>query len=182
FGAPIFQYLGGDPDAAAILNDAMTSTSSIDAAAVVQAYDFSSLRTLVDVGGGHGLMLATVLKVNPHMRGVLFDLPHTVDGATALLKREGVADRCRVMAGDFFRSVPEGGDAYMLKLVVHDWPDDRALQILENCHAVMRPGHRLILVDYVLRPGDEPDFGKLVDLEMLVLTSGGRGRGEREVR
>jgi SAM-dependent methyltransferase len=182
FGAPIFEYLSRDADAAAILNEAMTSTSSIDANAVVQAYDFSPIRTLVDVGEGHGLMLATVLKANPHMRGVLFELPHAIDGASALLKREGVAHRCELVDGDFFRSVPESGDAYMLKLVVHDWDDDRALQILRNCHRVMRPKTRLILVDYVLRPGDERDFGKFVDLEMLVLNAGGRERTEPEFR
>ncbi len=182
FGAPIFEYLATDADAAAILNEAMTSTSSIDANAIVQAYDFSRIRTLVDVGGGHGLMLATALKANPHMRGILFELPHAIDGAAALLKREGVAHRCELVGGDFFRSVPEGGDAYMLKLVVHDWDDDRALHILRNCHQVMRPQNRLILVDYVLRPGDAPDFGKFVDLEMLVLTAGGRERTESEFR
>ncbi len=182
FGAPIFEYLAADAAAAAILNEAMTSTSSIDANAVVQAYNFSRIRTLVDVGGGHGLMLATVLKANPDMRGVLFELPHAIHGAAALLKREGVADRCELVDGDFFRSVPEGGDAYMLKLVVHDWDDDRALQILRNCHRVMRPKTRVILVDYVLRPGDQPDFGKFVDLEMLVLNAGGRERAEPEFR
>jgi len=182
FGVPIFEHLARDTEAAAILNEAMTSTSSIDANAVVQAYDFSRIRTLVDVGGGHGLMLATVLKANPHMRGILFELPHAIDGAAALLTREGVADRCELVGGDFFRSVPEGGDAYMLKLVVHDWDDDRALQILRNCHRVMPRKTRLILVDYVLRPGDEPDFGKFVDLEMLVLTAGGRERAEPDFR
>lgn len=182
FGVPIFEYPGRDAEAAAILNEAMTSTSSIDANAVLQAYDFSPIRTLVDVGGGHGLMLATVLKANPHMRGILFELPHAIEGASALLKHEGVAQRCDVVAGDFFQSVPEGGDAYILKLVIHDWDDERALQILRNCHRVMRPKTRLLLVDYVLRSGDDRDFGKFVDLEMLVLNAGGRERTEPEFR
>jgi len=160
----------------------MASTSSIDATAVVQAYDVSGIRTLVDVGGGHGLLLAALLKANPRLRGILFELPHALDGAAALLQREGVADRCELVGGDFFRSVPEGGDAYMLKLVIHDWDDDRAVQILRNCHQVMDPKARLVLVEYVLRPGDESDFGKFVDLEMLVLNAGGRERTEPEFR
>lgn len=182
FGVPIFDYLARDPDAAAILNDAMTSVSTADAAAVVQAYDFSPVHTLVDVGGGHGLMLATVLKAHPHMRGVLFELAHAIEGASALLEREGVAPRCEVVSGDFFRSVPEGGDAYLLKLVLHDWDDERALQILCNCQRVMRPNDTLLLVDFVLRAGDERDLGKFADLEMLVLNSGGRERTELEFR
>jgi predicted O-methyltransferase YrrM len=182
FGAPIFDYLARDPDTAAILNEAMTSVSTVDAAAVVQAYDFSPVHRLVDVGGGHGLMLATVLKAHPNMRGVLLELPHAIEGASALMKREGVAQRCELVSGDFFRSVPEGGDAYLLKLVIHDWDDDRALQILRNCQRVMRPKSTLLLVDFVLRPGDERDFGKFADLEMLVLNAGGRERTEPEFR
>ena len=116
------------------------------------------------------------------MRGVLFELPHAIDGAAALLKREGVADRCEIMSGDFFRSVPEGGDAYMMKLVIHDWDSDRALQILRNCHRAMRASSRLIVVDCVLQPGDEPDPGKFIDLNMLVMTTGGRERCEPEFR
>jgi hypothetical protein len=127
-------------------------------------------------------MLATVLRAHPHMRGVLFDLPHAMEGASALLQREGVAQRCELVSGDFFRSVPEGGDAYLLKLVMHDWDDERALQILRNCQLVMRPKSTLLLVDFVLRPGDERDFGKFADLEMLVLNSGGRERTELEFR
>jgi SAM-dependent methyltransferase len=182
FGAPIFDYLGKHADAAEILNGAMTSSSSIDADAVVKAYDFSSIPVLVDVGGGHGLLLATLLKANPQMRGILFELPHAIEGATARLQREGVADQCSLVAGDFFRSVPEGGDAYVLKLIIHDWDNTRAGQILRNCHRAMRPGARLILVERVLRSGDEPDYAKLVDLEMLVLTAGGRERTEAEFR
>jgi hypothetical protein len=180
FGVPTFEHLSRDVEAAAIFNEAMTSVSTIDAKAVVDAYDFSSIRTLVDVGGGYGLLLATALTANPNMRGVLFELPHAIDGAATLLKREGVANRCELRSGDFFQSVPEGGDAYALKRVIHDWDDDRALQILRNCHRVMRASGRLLVIDCVIRPGDEPDSAKLLDLEMLVLTSGGRERSEPE--
>lgn len=182
FGEPTFEYLRRNADAAAILNEAMTSISSIDARAVVEAYDFSGIHTLVDIGGGHGLLLATVLKANQSMRGLLFELPHAIDGAAALLRREGVADRCEITSGDFFRSVPEGGDAYMLKLVIHDWDNDRALQILRSCHRAMRASSRLIVIDCVLQPGDEPDPGKFIDLNMLVMTTGGRERSEPEFR
>jgi hypothetical protein len=182
FGTPIFDFIGKHSDVAGILNDAMTSSSSTDADAIAQACDFSGIDTLVDVGGGHGLLLATLLKVNPHMRGILFELPHAIEGAKMLLQREGIADRCQVVSGDFFQSVPKGGDAYLLKLIIHDWDDRRAIQILRNCRAAMRPENKLLLVERVLRPGDDLDFGKFVDLEMLVLTAGGRERTEAEFR
>jgi O-methyltransferase/methyltransferase family protein len=176
FGMSIFDYLGGNASAAEVLNDAMTSDSSRDAAAVVQAYDFSEIRTLVDVGGGHGVLLAALLKANPEMRGILLELPHAVAGAAALLRREGIADRVALVTGDFFDSVPERGDAYLLKHVIHDWDDERAVRILRNCRRVMHAEARLLLVEYVLHPGDAPDLGKFVDLEMLVMTPGGRER------
>jgi SAM-dependent methyltransferase len=182
FAMPVFEYFAKVPEAAAVFDAAMTSISTLESKAVVAAYDFSGIHTLVDVAGGHGLLIATILKANRRMRGILFDLPHVASGATALLRRGGVADRCQVVSGDFFASVPEGGDAYVMKHIIHDWDDERATQILRNCYRAMRPGGKLLIVDAVIPPGNGAHFGKLLDLEMLVLTPRGRERTQAEFR
>jgi ubiquinone/menaquinone biosynthesis C-methylase UbiE len=165
-----------------VFDAAMTSISTFESKAVVAGYDFAGINTLVDVAGGHGLMIVTILKASRRMRGILFDLPHVTAGATALLQSGGVADRCQIVSGDFFASVPEGGDAYIMKHIIHDWDDDRASQILQNCHRALRPGGKVLLVDAVIPPGNSAHFGKLLDLEMLVLTPRGRERTQAEFR
>jgi ubiquinone/menaquinone biosynthesis C-methylase UbiE len=182
FDMPIFEYFAKMSESAAVFDAAMTSISTLEAKAVVAAYDFSKIDTLVDVAGGHGLMVATVLKANRRMRGVLFDLPHVTAGATPLLQSGGVADRCQVVSGDFFESVPVGGDAYLMKHIIHDWDDERAAQILRNCHRAMHPRGKVLIVDAVIPPGNKAHFGKLLDLEMLVLTPRGRERTQAEFR
>lgn len=182
FGVGIFEYMEQHPEVAAVVNDAMTAVTAAQAAAVVEAYNFSSIGALVDVGGGHGLLLATILKANPGMRGTLFELSHAVEGARRFFQQEALGDRCVVIAGDFFAAVPPGGDAYIMKLVIHDWDDERAIRILRNCHRAMRPGSKLLVVDRVIAPGDEADPAKFGDLEMLVLTRGGRERTELEFK
>jgi len=182
FGMPIFEYFAKTPESAAVFDAAMTSISTFESKAVVAAYDFSGINTLVDVAGGHGLMIATILKANRRMRGILFDLSHVTAGATALLRSGGVADRCRIVSGDFFAFVPEGGDAYVMKHIIHDWDDERATQILRNCHRAMRPGGKVLIVDAVIPPGNRAHYGKLLDLEMLVLTPRGRERTQAEFR
>lgn len=182
FGMPVFEYFAKKPEAAAVFDAAMTSISTLESKAVVAAYDFSGIHTLVDVAGGHGLLIATILEANKRMRGILFELPHVTAGATALLKSGGVAGRCQIVSGDFFASVPEGGDAYVMKHIIHDWDDERATQILRNCHRAMRPGGKLLVVDAVIPPGNGPHFGKLLDLEMLVLTPRGRERTQADFR
>ena len=182
FDVPIFEYYAKAPEAAAVFDAAMTSISTMESKAVVAGYDFSGITTLVDVAGGHGLMLATILKANRRMRGILFDLPHVTAGASALLRSEGVADRCRIISGDFFASVPEGGDVCIMKHIIHDWDDDRASQILHSCHRALPPGGKLLIVDAVIPPGNRAHFGKLLDLEMLVLTPRGRERTKAEFR
>lgn len=182
FAMPIFEYFANMPESAAVFDKAMTSISTMESKAVVAAYDFSGINTLVDVAGGHGLMIMTVLKANRKMRGVLFDLPHVTAGATALLESGGVADRCQIVSGDFFASVPEGADAYMMKHIIHDWDDERATQILRSCHRATRPGSKVLIVDAVIPSGNRAHFGKLLDLEMLVLTPRGRERTQAEFR
>ena len=182
FGMDVFQYLREHSDVATVFNGAMTSIGVLEAEAITAAYDFDRVGTLVEIGGGNGLLLATIAKANQDLNGVLLELPHAIESATALFQREGAADRCRAVAGDFFESVPVAGDAYLMKKVIHDWDDERAHRILANCCLVMKPGDKLLVIERVLASGDAPDPAEFLDLEMLVLTGGGRERTEEEYR
>lgn len=181
FGMPVFKYFGAHADAAEVFNHAMTELSSNVHVAVVNAYDFSRFETIVDVGGGHGALLSAILLANPQLRGVLFDQPSVVEGAEPHLEARGVAERCHTAPGDFFQAVPEGGDAYLLATVIHDWNDDESVQILRNIRRAIRPNGRLLLVEQVLKEPNTDDFGKFADLNMLVMTGGGE-RTESEYR
>jgi len=172
YGSTYFDYFAQNPEAAAIFDDAMTGWTTQVAHAAVAAYDFSSAKTVVDVGGGEGILLATILRANPSSRGILFDLPHVISRASGLLQRTDVGDRCETVAGDFFRSVPAGGDTYLLAQILHDWDDERSRTILENCHRAMRPGGKVLILELVIPPGNEPFFGKWLDLHMLVMVTG----------
>jgi len=176
-GMPFFEYFAANPADAAVFQQGMTAFSAMEAQAVADAYDFSGIGTLLDVGGGHGLLLATILAANPSLSGILFELPFVLDGARELLAEHGVADRCTTVGGDFFESVP-AADAHILKNIVHDWDDERALAILGNCRAATHDRGRLLIVQEALPPGNTPSFGKLLDLQMLVI--GGRERTEAE--
>jgi hypothetical protein len=167
-GKPAFEYLADEPDLAEIFNHAMTSASELAIAPVIAAYDFSPYLTIVDVGGGHGRLLAAILAAAPGARGVLFDLPQVVAGAPALLREHHAHDRVRIVEGSFFERVPDDGDAYVLKNVIHDWPDDDAVHILRNVRAAARTGKRVLLVEFVIPNHDREFLGKWLDLEMLV--------------
>ncbi len=180
-GKDAFDYLRDEPELAKLFNDAMTGLDGLAAITVVAGYSFDPYRTIVDVGGGHGGLLSTILAATPNARGVLYDLPEVVAGASELLSRCGVEDRVRVEGGSFFDSVPSGGDAYVLKNVIHDWPDEQAVAILRNVRAAAGPDATVLLVETVL-PGHDRDFaGKWVDLEMLLLANG-RERDAAECR
>ncbi|HVG33055.1 MAG TPA: methyltransferase [Pyrinomonadaceae bacterium] len=181
FGMEPFPYLVQHPELARIFNNAMTSFSLMSAPTVTAAYDFSSIKKLVDVAGGHGLLISSILKANPHMQGVLFDMPTVIEGAGRLIEEAGVSDRCEKVAGNFFESVPEGGDAYIMKHIIHDWDDERSLTILKNCYRAMTENGKLLLVEVVIPPGNEPSFGKIMDIEMMLLP-GGTERTEAEYR
>ncbi|OMC47073.1 hydroxyneurosporene methyltransferase [Mycobacterium sp. IS-2888] len=169
-GKPVFDFLADEPELSEIFNDAMTGTSQLAIAPVIAAYDFGRHSTIVDVGGGHGRLLAAILDAAPQAHGVLFDLPHVVAGAPAVFRENRVEDRVRIVEGSFFDAVPEGGDAYLLKTVIHDWSDDEAARILRNVRTAAGPGKYLLLVEFVI-PGHRRDYpGKWVDLEMLVGT------------
>ena len=167
-GKPAFEYLLGEPRLAAIFNDAMTSGSEFAIAAVTATYDFSRYATIVDVGGGHGRLLAAILEATAGAHGVLFDLPEVVAGAPAVLSEHHVADRVQVVEGSFFDNVPDGGDAYVLKNVIHDWPDDEAVRILGNVRKAAAAGTNVLLVEFVIPEHDREFIGKWADLEMLI--------------
>jgi hypothetical protein len=180
-GTEVFPYFAAHAGAARVFDNAMTSFSKMVAKAVVAAYDFSSVGKLADIAGGHGSLLAAILRANTHMKGLLFDMPQVIAGAGERLEAEGVAERCELASGDFFQSVPEGADAYLMKHIIHDWDDARALAILKNCHRAMPETGKLLLVEVVIPPGNEPHFGKIQDLEML-LSPGGLERTADEFR
>jgi hypothetical protein len=149
--------------------------------AVAAAYDFSGLKTIVDVGGATGDLLTTVLGRNPGARGILYDLPHVVRDAPALIHARGLTDRVRIEPGSFFEKVPSGGDAYLLSHIIHDWSEEQCLTILGNCRRVMSAGGRLLIIEMVLPSGDTPHPGKMLDMMMLV-GPGGQERTEEEYR
>ncbi|TNM37739.1 methyltransferase [Nocardioides albidus] len=179
FGATYFDHLESHPRSSAVFNDAMTGWTAQLADAVVGAYDFSRSRQVVDVGGGLGLLLSTILRANQATEGVLFELPHVAADATAFLDKAGVGDRSSAVGGDFFESVPEGGTTYVVAQILHDWDDEHSGRILRNCRRAIHPDGRLLVVEQVIPPADENSLGKWLDLHMLVLL-GGRERTESE--
>jgi len=179
FGASYFAYLAAHPDASSIFNDAMTGWTAQLSDAVAAAYDFSGSGLVVDVGGGTGLLLATILQAAPALRGTLFELSHVAEQADAYLRATPIGDRCTVVAGDFFDAVPGGGSFYALAQILHDWDDGQCAKILRNCREAMLPGAKLLIIEQVIPPRNEPSLGKWLDLHMLVLL-GGRERTEAE--
>jgi len=178
-GMPIFDWLGQNPEMASLFSETMVGVHGTEPAAVAAAYDFSGLRTIVDVGGATGNLLTTVLGRATGASGILYDLPHVVRDAPALIGSRGLTDRVTIEAGSFFERVPAGGDAYLLSHVVHDWSEAQCLTILRNCRRAMKPGSRLLLVEMVLPSGDTPHPGKVLDMMMLV-GPGGQERTEQE--
>ena len=182
-GRPLFEVFASDPALSKVFNDAMTSMSALAIPAALDVFDFSDIHVLVDVAGGHGRVLTAILQRNPAMRGVLFDLGHVIAGAGPLIADSGVATRCSLVAGDFFKAVPHGGDAYIMKHILHDWDDERCQVILGNIRSALAgvPNGRVILLESVVQTGNAPDFAKLLDMEML-LVPGGRERTADEFR
>jgi hypothetical protein len=180
YGAPIFQFFEQHPEEAQIFNQAMSDFSTIDSPAVADAYSFGEIHSIVDVAGGHGLLLATILLRNPHLKGTLYEIPQVVNGAkNGPLKP--VMDRCTLASGDIFSSVPAGADAYIMKHIIHDWPDELCIKILKACRKGVNPGGKLLVVDNVIQPGNEFAPGKFLDIEMLIFP-GGCERTEKQFR
>jgi hypothetical protein len=182
FGRTIFDYYAQHPEEAKLFNDFMTELTTSVAPTVAGAYDFSASSTLVDVGGGHGQMLASILQSHPTLHGVLFDLPHVVAGAAPLLEEAGVADRCQVIGGDAFTAVPADYDAYLLSRVIHDWDDERAIAILTRCHQVMKPQGKVLLVERVIPTDRTPALHVLESDVIMLVAPGGKERTEAEYR
>ena len=176
-GKPVWEWLQSQPDLHSIFNGAMTSNAMRLHSAAVEAYDFSSIGTLVDVGGGHGQLLINILRTWPTVTGVVFDLTGVCDGARDNIATHELASRCRVESGDFFREVP-AGDAHIMSFIIHDWLDEPASAILRNIHRAQPADGRVILVENVIPDGNETNFGKLSDIEMLALANGRERRAE----
>lgn len=179
FGMDVWKYFQKHPDDAEIFNDSMSGMTAVVNEKITSIYDFSRFNKIVDVGGGHGGLITSILKANPRAFGVLFDAEEVINGARPKLEAAGVADRCATVAGDFFQSVPSSGDAYIMKWIIHDWDDARAIRILKNCRSKMPQNGRVIIVDCVIPEGNEPDFSKFFDLNMMVMT-GGKERTVKE--
>ena len=180
-GMRLFDYLAQHPDDAALFSETMVGVHGQEPPAVAAAYDFSAFDVVVDVGGATGNLLSAILAHHPGPRGVLFDLPHVVAEAPALLKQKSIGDRVTIATGDFFKFAPEGGDAYVLSHILHDWAEDRCIIILDTIRKAMKPTSRLLIVEMVLPEDDAPHPGKMIDLLMLV-TTGGQERTESEYR
>jgi hypothetical protein len=182
-GTDGFGHLVRDPQAAAVFNDAMVDITRLIAAEVIRVYDFSTVRRIVDIGGGFGALLASVLAANPGARGTLLDLPHTIAGARGQLARAGLAARCDCVAGDFFVAIPGGADVYLMKSILHDWDDARSSAILANCRRAMPADGKLLLIERLMPERMETSPGHRAaawsDLTMLI-GSGGQERTERE--
>jgi len=180
-----FSLMAQDPESTKLFDEAMATFAPMVSAAVAAAYDFSVFGAVVDVGGGNGALLIGILKANPNLRGIVFDQPHAAKSATEKIAAEGLSSRCEAVGGDFFKEVPKGADAYVIKHVIHDWNDERAIAILKNCHRAMGPNGKLLIVEGVYPPRiDQSDVSRGAaanDVNMLVNT-GGRQRSEVEFR
>lgn len=179
FGMDAWKYFQQNPEDAEVFNNSMSAMTAAANEAILSLYDFSGFTKIVDLGGGHGGLITSILKANPELKGVLFDAPTVIEGARSKIEAAGLADRCETIAGDFFKSVPAGGDAYIMKWIIHDWNDELATTILKNCRNQIPANGKLILVDCVVPETDEPHFSKFIDLNMLVMT-GGKERTARE--
>jgi len=181
FGSEMFDFLAKNGDAGDTFNLAMTDFSAFVGHAVLLSYDFSGMKSVVDVGGGYGKLLTSILEVYPDLQGVLVDLPAVISGASERIESLPCHDRCAAIAGNFLESLPRGADLYLLSGVVHDWDDPGAERILRNCRNAMRSHGKVLVVECIVPESDEPSFSKLLDLNMMVMT-GGRERTEREFR
>lgn len=172
FGKAAFDYYSEHKDEGEQFGRAMANISGFASRAVLDAYDFSGFKTILDVGGGNGSMVLAILKRYPQAKGIVSDLPYIETQARESIRQAGMADRCRFEAADFFQRVPEGADAHVLKTVVHDWNDEETLRLLKSCRSAIAPDGRLLVLEVVVPEGSSPDFSHLMDLNMLVMTGG----------
>jgi hypothetical protein len=183
YGKPVFEYFPEHPEISELFNNAMTCMSQMVTPALLEAYDFAGIHSLMDVAGGHGALLRAILSKHPEMRGILIDMDHVIEGARRLPENQALTNRCEFQSADFFVELPTGADAIIMKHIIHDWDDDKATIILKNCAKALsgKPNAKILLVESVLPAGNEPHMGKFIDLEMFVFP-GGRERTEEEFR
>ncbi len=176
FGMEPFEYLEKHPEKNNIFNKAMTETAELSGSIFLNAYNFCNYKKIIDIGGGQGHLLAQILEKFPATEAILFDQAHVVGDALNLLKQNGVDDRCSIVEGSFFASIPPNGDLYILKNILHDWDDSTSAEILQKIRAAMLPHSKLLLIETIIKPNNKPSFGKFIDLQMLIGTSGGKER------
>jgi hypothetical protein len=180
YGKNTFDWFADNPDAARRFDEFQAVGTARSAASVAAAYDFSSAGVVVDIGGGNGTLLTTILSRHTAPRGILFDLAHVVEAAKPGMDAE-ITRRCQFVGGDFFKAIPEGGDIYVMKYILHDWEESRALAILATCHRVMRGRAKLLVVEDLVCGPNIPCNAKVSDVNMLART-GGRNRTDGEYR
>lgn len=181
YGKPAFDFLAEHPDKAKNFDQAMVGIHGAETAAMLEAFDFSDIGVLVDVGGGNGSLLLATLKKYPLLRGIVYDMAGTADRARENIKGQGMLARCSALGGNFFEQVPAGGDAYIMRHIIHDWTDEQSITILSNIRRVLKPDGRVLLVEAVIPPGNDPSWSKFLDLNMLLIP-GGKERTEAEFR
>ncbi|MGH8140688.1 MAG: methyltransferase [Steroidobacteraceae bacterium] len=181
YGEPLFNYIGRHSDLAPLFDAGMTAFHGHETDAMLDAYDFSDIKTLADIGGGNGSLLAAVLQRYPHLRGILFDLGHVVGRARSGMQALGLEQRCSVIEGSFFESIPTGADAYVMRHIIHDWTDEQSVQILSNCRKVVPAGGRVLLVEFTVPTANHASLGKDADMMMLTFP-GGMERTDEEYR
>ena len=179
FGTSAFEYYAEHPEDGQQFGLAMESVSALSARGILSSYDFTGSQLIVDLGGGNGSLVRSILRQHPRARGIVFDLPYMQSQAVASIERDGLHDRCRFEGGDFFRTVPSGGDIYILRFIIHDWNDAESVRILKAVRTAVAPGGRVLVVEMLVPEGNEPGFVQLMDINMLVLT-GGRERTAAE--
>jgi hypothetical protein len=180
-GLPVAKWLEINPRAAAVFNEANAVKAANSHKAILDVYNFAGFNTLTDVGGGTGVLMAEILNVNPFMKGVIADVPAVIQKAKKTIKVRGLQNRCQAVECDFFKEIPAGSEVYLMSNILHDWTDDQCRKILTNCHRAMESNSRLLVVEMIVPPGNEPSIAKLLDLEMMV-TTGGRERREDEFK
>lgn len=180
FGMGVFDYFKSHPEDAEIFENSMSSFSYTEEKAILSAYDFSAFKTIVDVGGGYGEMLGSILEKYPSSQGILFDEEYVINNCQKTLEKHGILDRCQAISGSFFEEIPLGGDVYMLKHIIHDWDDERAIKILKNCHNALDNNSKILVMEMIVNDRNLPSAAKMLDLNMLVMCQGGKERTKEE--
>lgn len=172
YGKRLYEVLAEQPELSQAFNQGMRAWSTPLPDAVLATYDFSQAHTVVDVGGGYGQLLCPILQAYPPMQGILFDQPYVIQEAQTMIAQTPIANRCTLVGGTFLEQVPAGGDIYMIAFVLMDWSDEEAIRILRNCRAAMGAGGKILILETLIGPANEPDFGKFLDIDIMLETSG----------